>query len=191
MQSIRSFIAIELPPETRAGLGRVTAILKASAGDVRWVKTDDVHLTLKFLGDVEEERIPEIAGCIERCIEDTPPFSIAVRGLGAFPGDHNPQIIWIAAADESGRLSGMQLSLENGLFRMGFKKEKRSFAPHLTLGRLKSPRGKEAVRRGLAALKNADCGSYTAEAVCLFKSDLRPGGAVYTLLQSFSLLTHS
>jgi len=187
MPPIRSFIAIELPRETRACVERVTARLRTSSTDVRWVKTDDIHLTLKFLGDIEEGRIPEIAGCIEQCLQGIPPFPIAVRGLGAFPSDHNPQVIWIAAADESGRLPRMQDALEEGLSRLGFKKEKRPFAPHLTLGRLKSPRGKEAVRSGLAELKHTDCGSYSAEAVCLYKSDLRPSGSVYTLLESFSL----
>jgi len=191
MPPIRSFIAIELPRETRDCLERVTNRLKASAVDVRWVRTNDIHLTLKFLGDVEEQRIPEIAGCIERCLEGISPFSITVRDLGAFPGDHNPQVIWIAAADESDRLSIVQGSLEDGLSRIGFKKENRPYFPHLTLGRLKSPRGKETVRRGLAEFKNTDCGSYTAGAVSLIKSELKPSGAVYTLLQSFSLHTHS
>jgi 2'-5' RNA ligase len=191
MPPIRAFIAIELPRETRADLERVAGRLRASAADVRWVKTDDIHLTLKFLGDVEEDRVTEIAGCIEQCLEGIPPFSIAVRGLGAFPSDHNPQVIWIAAEDASGRLSLLERSLEDGLSRMGFKKEKRPFSPHFTLGRLKSPRGKEAVRRGLVELKNTDCGSYTAEAVCLFKSDLRPSGPIYTVLKSFSLHTHN
>lgn len=191
MPPIRSFIAIAVPPETRSCLDRIAGKLKATTSDVRWVKRDDVHLTLKFLGDVEERRIPEIEGCIEQCIAEIPSFSIAVRDLGAFPSDHNPQIIWIAAEDASGRLAAVQLSLEEGLSRMGFKKEKRSFFPHLTLGRLKSARGKEAVRRGLATLQHADCGAYHAESVCLYKSDLTPGGAVYTLLKSFALLTSS
>ncbi len=184
MPPIRSFIAIELPTETRSGLERITGKLKASAGDVRWVKTDDIHLTLKFLGDVEEERIAEIGGCIEHCVQAISPFPLAVRGLGAFPSDHSPQVIWIGAADESGSLSRMQRTLEDGLSRLGFKKEKRPFSPHLTLGRLKSPRGKDAVRRALAEFKNADCGSCTAEAVCLFKSELKLGGAVHTRLKS-------
>ena len=189
MPPIRSFIAIELPTGTRSSLEGITGKLKASAGDVRWVKTDDIHLTLKFLGDVEEERIPDIGGCIEQCVMGITPFTIAVRGMGAFPSDHSPQVIWIAAADESGTLSRMQLSLEDGLARLGFKKEKRPFSPHLTLGRLKSPRGKDAVRRALTEFKNADCGSCTADAVCLFKSELKPGGAVHTRLIS-CLLQH-
>jgi len=184
MPPIRSFIAIELPTETRSSLERITGTLKASAGDVRWVKTGDIHLTLKFLGDVEEERIPEIGGCIEQCVKGITPLTVAERGQGAFPSDHSPQVIWIGAADESGSLSRMQRSLEDGLFRLGFKKEKRPFSPHLTLGRLKSPQGKDAVRRALAEFKNADCGSCTADAVCLFRSELKPGGAVHTRLKS-------
>ncbi len=191
MSSIRSFIAIKLPTDIRDCLERIINRLKPSAGDVRWVKADAIHLTLKFLGEVEEGRIPEIAACIERCVQGMPPFPLAVRGLGAFPGDNSPQVIWIAAADETGSLAGMQRSLEEGLARVGFTKEKRPFSPHLTLGRLKSPRGKEAVRRGLAELKHTDCGSFTADSVSLIKSDLTPGGPVYTVLQSFSLHTHN
>jgi 2'-5' RNA ligase len=191
MSSIRSFIALELPQEMGAGLERVTGRLRSAAGEVRWVKTKDIHLTLKFLGEVEEERLPELIGCIEGCLRGIPPFSIAVRDLGAFPSDHSPQVIWIAAADESGSLAGMQRSLEDGLACIGFKKEKRPFSAHFTLGRLKSPRGKEAVRRGLAELHNTDCGSFTAGAVSLFKSDLNPSGPVYTVLKSFSLHRHN
>lgn len=189
MPLMRSFIAIELPPAIRSVLERMTARMKAAVFDVRWVNTQDIHLTLKFLGEIDEKRIPEIGGCIERCLSGISPFSMAVRGLGAFPSDHNPQVIWIAAEDESGSLSRIQRALEDGLALLGFKKEKRPFAPHLTLGRLKSPRGKEAVRRMLAEHKNAECGSCTADAVCLFKSDLTPRGAVYTRLQSFALHT--
>jgi 2'-5' RNA ligase len=191
MSSIRSFIAIKLPPEIRDCLERIINRLKPSTGDVRWVKADAIHLTLKFLGDVEEGRIPEIAGCIERCVQGISPFALAVRGLGAFPGENSPQVIWISAVDESGSLARMQRSLEEGLAHVGFTKEKRPFSPHLTLGRLKSPRGKEAVRRGLAELKHTDCGSFTADGVSLIKSDLKPSGPVYTVLQSFSLHTHN
>jgi 2'-5' RNA ligase len=191
MSSIRSFIAIKLPPEIRVCLERIINRLKPSTGDVRWVKADAIHLTLKFLGDVEEGRIPEIAGCIERCVQGISPFALAVRGLGAFPGENSPQVIWISAVDESGSLARMQRSLEEGLALVGLTKEKRPFSPHLTLGRLKSPRGKEAVRRGLAELKHTDCGSFTADGVSLIKSDLKLSGPVYTVLQSFSLHTHN
>lgn len=191
MQSIRAFIAIELPREIRAGLEQVTGRLRQAAADVRWVKTADIHLTLKFLGDVAEDRLPELIVCIEGCLHGIPPVPIEVRGLGAFPDDRNPRIIWIAASDKSGMLAGLQGAIEDGLARIGFAKEHRPFSPHLTLGRLKSPRGGDAVRRGLAELKNSDCGSYTADSVCLFKSDLRRTGPVYTILQPFSLHTHN
>ena len=190
MPPLRSFIAIELPPHIRVSLERITSQLKTAATDVRWVKTDDIHLTLKFLGAIEEERVPEIAGCIEQCIAGILPFTISVRCLGAFPNDHNPQVIWIGVVDEGGRLSIIQQALEIALARIGFKSEKRPFAPHLTLGRLKSPRGKEAARKGIEDFKYADCGSYEVGTICLFKSDLKPSGAVYTILKSFSLHAH-
>lgn len=191
MSPIRTFVAIELPPDIRDALQRIINRLKSSAGEVRWVKADLIHLTLKFLGDVEEGRIPDIAGCIERCVSGFSSFPLAVRGLGAFPGESSPQVIWIAAADETGSLAGLQRSIEAGLAHVGFAKEKRPFSPHLTLGRLRSPRGKEAARRGLAELQQADCGSFRADGVSLIKSDLTPNGPIYTVLQSFSLHTHN
>lgn len=187
MPTLRSFIAIELPPHIQAGLERITGRMKTSTTDVRWVRTADIHLTLKFLGDVDEERVPELAASIAACTAGTAPFTLAVRSLGAFPNEHNPQIIWIGAEDESGRLSRMQQALETGLAGIGFKAEKRPFAPHLTLARIKSSRGKEAARRALKECTSAECGSYEVEHICLFKSDLTPGGAVYTIQRSFPL----
>ncbi len=191
MSPIRMFVAIELPPDTRDALQRIINRLKPSSGEVRWVKADLIHLTLKFLGEVEEGRIPDIADCIGRCVQGIPPFPLAVRELGTFPNENSPQVIWIAAADETDSLAGLHRSLEEGLAHVGFAKEKRPFSPHLTLGRLRSPRGKEAARRGLAELQQADCGSFRADGVSLIKSDLTPSGPIYTVLQSFSLHTHN
>ena len=191
MPPLRTFIAIELPAHIRASLEGITGRLQKAAAEVRWVKTADIHLTLKFLGTIEEERIPELTASIEQCIAGIAPFTVSVGCLGAFPNEHNPQVIWIGAREESGRLSMMHKALESGLARMGFKEEKRPFAPHLTLGRLKSPRGKGAARQGIEDFKSADCGSYEVGSICLFKSDLKPGGAVYTLLKSFSLVARS
>lgn len=187
MPTLRSFIAIELPPHIRANLERITSRMKSTTAEVRWVKTADIHLTLKFLGDIDEEGIPELAGAIAKCTSGILPFALSVRSIGAFPNEHNPQVIWIGAADDTGRLALLQQTIETALKRMGFKSEKRPFAPHLTLGRLKSPRGKETARRALQDLKSADCGSYEVDRICLFKSDLKPSGAVYTILNSFPL----
>jgi 2'-5' RNA ligase len=187
MPQIRSFIAIELSPLIKAKIEEIQNKLKSSTPNVRWVRTEGIHLTLKFLGNIEEERIPEISDIIKQCSTDTTPFLLKVCTLGAFPNEKNPKVIWVGAEDESGKLSKLQLALEKKLADIGFKAEKRFFSPHLTLGRLKSPKGKRELTQRLEDYKQCELGSFEAQEVCLFKSELKPGGAIYTKLKVFPL----
>ena len=187
MPSIRSFVAIELSPDIRAQIEKIQNELKGSAADVRWVRSGGIHLTLKFLGGIQEEKIPEIASVLTQCAAKTDSFNLTIRSLGAFPNATNPKVIWIGVEDESGRLLKAQQSIEKNLAAIGFKEEKRAFTPHLTLGRLKSPRGKRAVCRQLESSGECSCGTLAVTEICLFKSDLKPSGAVYTKLKTFPL----
>ena len=187
MSTIRSFVAIEISPDIKAHIKGVQNEFKASTSDVRWVRSEGMHLTLKFLGGIEQERIPEIANVLKECSTATGPFSLGIRSLGAFPNETNPKVIWIGVEDESGRLQAVQQAMEKGLSAIGFKAEKRAFTPHLTLGRLKSPKGKRAISQQLEASRKYDCGTFAVKEICLFKSDLKPSGAVYTKLKTFEL----
>jgi 2'-5' RNA ligase len=187
MPSIRSFVAIELSPEIRAQIEKIQNGLKGSSADVRWVRSGGIHLTLKFLGGVQEGKIPEISGVLKQCAAKTGSFNLTIHSLGAFPNATNPKVIWIGVEDESGRLLKAQQSIEKSLAAIGFKEEKRAFTPHLTLGRLKSPRGKREVSRKLEYSGECDCGTLTVTEICLFKSALKPSGAVYTKLKTFPL----
>ena len=187
MSSIRSFVAIELSPDIRSQIEKIQNELKGSSADVRWVRSRGIHLTLKFLGGIPEEKIPEIAGVLTRCAAETESFNLTIHSLGAFPNPANPKVIWIGVEDESGRLLKAQQSVEKSLAAIGFKEEKRAFTPHLTLGRLKSPRGKREVSRQIEASGECNCGTLTVREICLFKSDLKPSGAVYTKLKTFPL----
>ena len=151
MPSIRSFVAIELSPDIRAQIEKIQNELKGASADVRWVRSGGIHLTVKFLGGVPEEKIPEIADVLTRCAAETDSFNLRIRSLGAFPNATNPKVIWIGVEDERGRLLKAQQSIEKSLAALGFKEEKRGFTPHLTLGRLKSPRGKREVSRQIEA----------------------------------------
>jgi 2'-5' RNA ligase len=187
MPSIRSFVAIELSPDTKAQIVKIQNELKASTADIRWVRTEGMHLTLKFLGGIQEEKIPEIADILTHCSDETGSFNLTIHSLGAFPNGTNPKVIWIGVEDESGRLETLQQTIEKGLAAIGFKEEKRAFTPHLTLGRLKSPKGRREVGHLIEASRECDCGTSVVKEICLFKSDLKPSGAVYTKLKTFSL----
>ena len=187
MPSIRSFVAIELSPDTRAHIEEIQNELRASTTDVRWVRSEGMHLTLKFLGGIQEEQIPEIAEILTHCSAETGRFNLKIHSLGAFPNETNPKVIWIGVEDKSGRLGTLQQSIEKGLAAIGFKEEKRAFTPHLTLGRLKSPKGRRALGQDLEASRECDCGTFTVQEIFLYKSDLKPSGAVYTKLKTFAL----
>ena len=187
MSQIRSFIAIELSSLIKSKIEEIQNKLKSSTSSVRWVRPEGIHLTLKFLGNIEEEKISEISDVVTQCTSDITSFPLTVRTLGSFPNEKNPKVIWVAASDDSGNLSKLQQTLENRLSRVGFKVEKRTFSPHLTLGRLKSPKGKRELINNLADYKQLECGTFKAQEVCLFKSELKPSGAIYTKLKVFPL----
>ncbi len=187
MSQIRSFIAIELSLPVKTKIEDIQNKLKSSASDVRWVRAESIHLTLKFLGTIAEEQISEIYESIEQCCTTSVPFALTVNTLGAFPNEKNPRVIWIGTEDSTGTLASLQQCVEKKLSTIGFKEEKRAFSPHLTLGRIKSPKGKRELMQRLAEYKNCECGTSEAQEVCLFKSDLKPGGAIHTKLRTFVL----
>ena len=187
MSQIRSFIAIELPPQIKLNIKDIQNRLKSSGSDVRWMRPESIHLTLKFLGNIEQERIPEISTVIEQCSTGNPSFMLDVCSLGAFPNERNPKVVWVGTKDESRHLHKLQRTLEKGLSKIGFREEKRAFSPHLTLGRVKSPKKKRELAQKLEDYRQCECGTFEAKEVCLLKSELKPGGAVYTKLRTFAL----
>jgi len=179
---IRSFLAIEIPGPILRKVGEVQGGLKLSRADVRWTNPETIHVTLKFFGNIEESRIDPILKSIEAPIRNTLPFSVKVRGVGAFPHLKNPRVIWIGLVDEKETLTSLQKQIETYLEKIGFQPEDRPFRPHLTLGRMKSSRGKEALVGRMEKYREEEFGDFQVERVVLFKSDLRPSGPIYTSL---------
>jgi len=184
---IRSFLAVELPKPILAKIEEVQGDLKSTHADVRWVSPERIHLTLKFFGNIEESRIDLIFKSIEEPVQNTLPFSIRVRGAGAFPSLKNPRVIWMGLADGKEMLVSLQKEIEGRLEKIGFEPEDRPFQPHLTLGRMKSSRGREELVRGMEKYIEKEFGDFQVERVALFKSDLRPSGPIYTLLKVLRL----
>jgi len=184
---IRSFLAIELPGAIRKRIEEVQRDLKLSRADVRWVSPEKIHLTLKFFGNIEEERIEPIIRAVEGPLRNTPAFSLGARGIGAFPHWKNPRVIWMGLIDGKGALIPLQKQLEMELERIGCEPEGRAFQAHLTLGRVNSSRAKEELIGRMERHREEEFGEFDVERVILFKSDLRPTGPIYTPLKEVKL----
>jgi 2'-5' RNA ligase len=183
----RSFCAVELSAEIAAGVRRIQGALQERATGVRWVRPEGIHLTLKFLGEVEADRIEAIVHKAEAAIQGVGPFTVGIRGGGGFPTPKNPRVIWIGVKDQSGMLKELQARVEAGMAELGFARERKGYTPHLTVGRVRSGKGGKPVAQALDALRENDLGSMEVREVILFRSHLKPTGAEYTKLGSFPL----
>jgi 2'-5' RNA ligase len=183
----RSFFAVELSGEIAAGVRKIQGALRNRAVGVRWVRPEGIHLTLKFLGEVEPDRIEAIEHKAGEVIQGICPFIVEIKGGGGFPSAKNPRVIWIGVEDHSGMLKQLQTQVEAGMAELGFTQERRGYTPHLTVGRLRSGKGSKTVTQAIDAIKTSDLGSLEVREIILFRSHLKPTGAEYTKLSSFPL----
>lgn len=187
---IRTFIALDLPPNVRTSLEGFVRELKKADAPVAWVKSDRIHLTLKFLGDVPEERIPDIREAMERVAASTRPLTLGVAGCGAFPTMKEMRVVWVGLRSGNEPLARLARRIEEILAPLGFKREGRPFKPHLTLGRVKGRQHLKALQEVLLANQGFAAEDFDVTEVVLYKSDLRPDGARYTPLYRAVLTGH-
>jgi RNA 2',3'-cyclic 3'-phosphodiesterase len=185
--TIRTFICIELPQTVQALLAKFQDSLKRLGADVSWVEPSNIHLTLKFLGDVPEPMLATLSSIVEKAAFSTVPFELQVNGAGFFPNLRAPRVLWVAIQPVPQQLQDLQEWIDVELFKLGIAREDRKFSPHLTIGRVKSPRNLQAL---VSAMHKLDISSeiVTAREVTVMKSDLRPTGALYTPIKVFPLL---
>ncbi|HUO76090.1 MAG TPA: RNA 2',3'-cyclic phosphodiesterase [Thermodesulfovibrionales bacterium] len=183
---MRSFIAINLDDSLRSEIDRATTALKSGIWDVKWVSPANLHITLKFLGEIPENTVTELKETLSSVVSHHESFALRFKGVGIFPDKRRPRVIWIDLL-EAEKLIKLQKEVENSLLTLGFKMEDRPFSPHLTIGRIRSSAGKESLLRAVETLKDKDFGNIGVNNVSLMKSDLKPGGAQYTTIAEFSL----
>jgi 2'-5' RNA ligase len=186
MPSLRLFIAIETPREIKHQLGEIRDRLRDSGADVKWEPNEKLHATLKFLGATDEGLLPEIVSYIEGVCRTHPPLTLKYAGLGCFPNHRAPRIVWIGMEDLKGNIPPLQQDIENVLAPFGFEREERAFHPHVTLGRVKSNR---KIGSLLRMMESITFGSQpvTIGEIIIVKSELKPGGSVYTILKTIPL----
>ncbi|MBW6484585.1 MAG: RNA 2',3'-cyclic phosphodiesterase [Syntrophobacterales bacterium] len=184
--TLRLFLAI-VPPD---GLNREIARLQGRlqrivTGNIRWVKPEGLHLTLKFFGDVSAMAVEQISTAGKQAADADAPFTLSLCGLGTFPSAKRPRVVYLEMEGDTKRLTVFQAKLEKKLAEMGFPGEERPFLPHLTLARIKTLAEPESLLRELSASSAYEARQFTASELCLFKSDLGPGGALYTKLAAY------
>ncbi len=183
---MRTFIAIPLPDECRTMLDQLQQNLRVHRADVRWVPASSIHLTLKFLGEVDPEIIPKLTESLENATKLQHGFALRLHGLGCFPNEKSPRVVWCGIDGDTGSLSRLQQQVETACDLSGFPPETRAFHPHLTLGRVK---GKRNLHPFIDCIKmGSDLeSSFTADHFNIYKSVLKPQGAVYAVLKTILL----
>ncbi len=185
--TIRTFIAFKLPENVISTIGKIQKKIKSRGLKIRWVKPENIHLTLKFLGDIKSADQKAVEGAIETSVKGIAGVELTAGGLGVFPGLNSPRVIWVGVAGQMERLVALQKTIDQNLETLGFPKEKRPFKGHLTFGRIKGPMDTGKLVDSMKAVRGFEPEPFFADRVVLFKSDLKPSGAVYTELKSAAL----
>lgn len=185
---IRSFIAVDPSPEVTAKIDETIRKLEPQTRGFRWVRPEGIHLTLRFLGEVEEEVLETISQRIEQLARDCEPISLTASGIGFFPDPVRPRVVWVGLQGDLSRLEGLQKEVHEAVRELPVHQEKeRGFTPHLTVARIADFHKASGIARILEAAKSAEFGDFRIKTVILYKSNLTPQGAKYTKLKEFKL----
>jgi 2'-5' RNA ligase len=183
---MRCFISVNLDEALKGEIHKAVERLRDEKADVKWVPAGNLHITLKFLGNADEETVARLEERLSPLAERHGSFRMSLHGMGLFPDRRRPRVVWIDLID-AGRLTEIQRDIEQTASSLGFEREDRPFSPHLTIGRIRSPKGTSSLLGAIETLKDKDFGNIEVNAVSLMKSDLKPTGAQYTTLAEFHL----
>jgi 2'-5' RNA ligase len=181
---MRLFTGIPIPPQVRNNLDKLLRELRPAA-DLRWSRTDNLHITTKFIGEYPEENLHDLTAALD-AIPPVGKIEVVIRGLGWFPNPHSPRIFW-TGIEAPPALAELARATDQALVRLGVPPEARKFSPHLTLARVNPGTRLIALQQAVAALPSTEFGKYTADHFHLYLSELGPGGAKYTKLADFPL----
>lgn len=185
MESIRAFIALPTDSSVRERIALTLKELQDVNADVRWENIEKLHITLKFLGNVEIEKFNHLSKVLEERLKRFPPFEIVYRHLGGFPSLEHPRVVWIGA-EPSRTLGEIQRVVEETSYEFGFKKEDREFHPHMTIGRVRGTRNLRRLTDKLKSLTFEPIRSLCS-GVLIMQSTLHPTGSTYAVKKAFTL----
>jgi len=187
--TIRAFVALCLPADIIDHVSGLQSTLKARGLRLRWVKPQNLHLTLKFLGETPVAAVGDVGLALQRASRDTAPLALSVQGMGAFPGIRRARVLWVGLGGQVEALQSLYSRIEDELANLGLAREKRGFKAHLTLARMKGPVAPGDLLAAMEETGNYEPRPFLARRLTLYKSDLRPQGAVYSPMVEIDLDT--
>jgi 2'-5' RNA ligase len=186
--TLRTFIAIEINDHVRRELTSLQDKLREANADVKWTEPENLHITIKFLGDTPAEKLPEINAVLDQTARAFHSFDLDIGELGAFPNTHAPRIIWAGATRQADQVAAIAAMIEAGLEPLEFKKEDRAFTAHITLGRTRSPHGKARLSKALTETALPPGLTQRVSRLTFFQSHLTSQGPVYTAIHKSELI---
>ena len=184
---VRVFIAVPLDPELRDAAAGLRWHLNSAADVLRWVPPGNLHFTLKFLGEIAEERLVKVANAVREAAQRTRPFTITLTGAGAFPSIRRPQVVWVGVGEGSETLVALARDLDAALHQVKFPRERRPFRPHLTVARARQGRPLPDLSGALGNLQGLVVGSQAVDELVVMESQLHPSGATYRPIEEVGL----
>lgn len=178
---MRTFLAVEIPQRVRARVWHIVEREKQKELPIKWVKIENMHITLKFLGEIEEKQQADISHTVEQVVSQHEAFAVNLKDIGCFPNPKYPRVLWVGVEKGSEELCTLAREIDEQLVRLGFRKEKR-FHPHLTIARMRKPCMVDHILS-----HDLETDTFKAEAVVLFKSTLTPHGPIYEPLERYAL----
>ena len=182
MKAIRTFVAVLIAEDLKQQIARVQGQIKKLAPDVKWVAPKNIHVTLKFLGNVREDEIGQVRSAVDDAVRAFSPFEIAISGLGAFPSPARARVVWTGIEVGQQQLTDLAAAVDAGVSKLGFEPEERPFKSHITIGRVKTSRHLAGLAAGIEEVDACDLGTQQVSSVVVMQSELLREGPVYSPL---------
>lgn len=183
MGVVRTFVAVLIDDDLKSRIAGVQDRLRQLAPDVKWVAPETLHVTLKFLGDVDEDALPEIYAAVDEAVRPHQRFEFSISDVGAFPNARNPRVVWVGIEEGRDRVRELALAVDESLARLGFGREEKEFRAHITIGRVKTSRFLRELARGIGEVDARSLGVQRVASVAVMKSELQREGPTYTPLK--------
>ena len=191
-QRMRLFFGVPVDEVVRERVAELQQQLKSAAGKVNWVQPANYHFTLRFIGEVAEDRVEATANAADKAWESAKPGRVVLRGCGAFPNPRSPRVVWVGVVEGAEVIRGLEEPLSAALKRnLRIAREDRKFVAHLTIGRVRVPRRDPGLEQALGELAQAEAGEFDVRSFVLYQSILRPGGPIYQPVRVYEAPTAS